>query len=327
MPQFAPGEAKTAIAPITAKPAGMNCEAELFLGPDELTKAASSDRIPFVSTGARQNVSLPIAMPSEGSYHGYIDVFTEGMRFLAYKTKEDIVVELIEPEPEPWEPTGTLSGTVFASGTNTPLEDAVVEVVATFSIVNQFGVTEIPGYSGHTDHNGRYQFFLVPGVYIIKARKTGYEPVEGEVNVPAGPSTLDIHLAAIVPPDRYATDGGTAMGYNENGTWRAMTLNYSSKYYTGIPVLFKAYRGDIAYPFVQSREEGSSGSYAIERPGTSREIYEIRKTLPKSPYPGGGVDYYMSITNHRAFTDLRVYMYLGTPEGGWKLVKTLGQDF
>ena len=92
MPEFSPGESKTAIAPITAKPAGMNCEAELFLGPDELTKVASSGRVPFVSTGAAKNVSLPITMPSEGTYHGYIDVFTEGLRFLAYKTKEDIAI-------------------------------------------------------------------------------------------------------------------------------------------------------------------------------------------------------------------------------------------
>ncbi len=98
MPQFAPGETKTAIAPITAKPAGMACEAELFLGPDELTKVSTSGRIPFVSTGASQSVSLPIAMPSEpGTYHGYIDVFTNGMRFLAYKTVEDIVIVAAAP--------------------------------------------------------------------------------------------------------------------------------------------------------------------------------------------------------------------------------------
>ncbi len=96
MPQFAPGETKTAIAPITARPSGMACEAELFLGPDELTKVATSGKIPFVSTGASQPVSLPIAMPpQEDTYHGYIDVFTNGMRFLAYKTAEDVTTKLL----------------------------------------------------------------------------------------------------------------------------------------------------------------------------------------------------------------------------------------
>ena len=110
MSQFAPGETKTAIAPITARPAGLACEAELFLGPDELTKVASSGRVPFVSTGARQNVSLPITMPSEeGTYHGYIDVFAEGVRFLAYKTVENIVIAL---PPEEMNVDGLIISTI-----------------------------------------------------------------------------------------------------------------------------------------------------------------------------------------------------------------------
>lgn len=93
MPQFSPNEAKTAIAPIIAKPSGMNCEAELFLGPDEATKVVTSGRVPFVSTGAEKNVSLPITMPSSpGTHHGYIDVFAGGFRFLAYILKEDVVI-------------------------------------------------------------------------------------------------------------------------------------------------------------------------------------------------------------------------------------------
>jgi len=93
MPPFSPGEVKTAIAPITAKPSGMSCEAELFLGPDELTKVASSGRVPFVSTGAAKNVNLPITMPAmPATYHGYIDVFAGGMRFLTYILTEDVVI-------------------------------------------------------------------------------------------------------------------------------------------------------------------------------------------------------------------------------------------
>jgi len=93
MPQFASGELKNATAPILAKPSGIACEAELFLGPDSNTKVATSGRVPFVSTGASQNVSLPITMPAAlGAYHGYIDVFAEGLRFLAYITTEDVVI-------------------------------------------------------------------------------------------------------------------------------------------------------------------------------------------------------------------------------------------
>lgn len=92
MPQFAPGESKTAIAPITVKPAGLSCEVEIFLGPDELTKVAASGRIPFTSTGASQNVHLPIAMPSEGTHHVYIDVYSNGILIGAYQAIEDVVI-------------------------------------------------------------------------------------------------------------------------------------------------------------------------------------------------------------------------------------------
>jgi len=104
MPQFSPGETRTAVAPITAKPSGISCEAELFLGPNDATKVASSGRIPFVSAGAAKNVSLPITMPSApGSYHGYIDVLAEGLRFLTYILKEDVVIVsevVFTPPPE-----------------------------------------------------------------------------------------------------------------------------------------------------------------------------------------------------------------------------------
>lgn len=92
MPEFAPGESKTAIAPIIVKPSGLSCEAEIFLGPDELTKVATSGRIPFSSTGASQNVRLPIAMPSEGTYHVYIDVYAGGILIAAYRAIEDVVI-------------------------------------------------------------------------------------------------------------------------------------------------------------------------------------------------------------------------------------------
>ncbi|GAH89507.1 unnamed protein product, partial [marine sediment metagenome] len=70
MPQFAPSELKTAVAPITVQPAGLSSEVEIFLGPNETTKVATSGRIPFTSTGASQEVRLPVAMPATtGTYH------------------------------------------------------------------------------------------------------------------------------------------------------------------------------------------------------------------------------------------------------------------
>lgn len=93
MPQFTPSENKTAVAPITVSPAGLSCEAEIFLGPDDMTKVATSGRVGFTSTGGSQEVRLPITMPdAEGSYHVFIDIYAEGLLIGAYQTIEDVVI-------------------------------------------------------------------------------------------------------------------------------------------------------------------------------------------------------------------------------------------
>ena len=93
MPEFAPGESKTAVAPITVAPAGLSCSAEVFLGPDVMTKVATSGKVGFSSTGAEQSISLPITMPSEeGTYHVYVDVYAEGYLVAAYQAIEDVVI-------------------------------------------------------------------------------------------------------------------------------------------------------------------------------------------------------------------------------------------
>uniref|UniRef100_A0A6M3MC05 Uncharacterized protein n=1 Tax=viral metagenome TaxID=1070528 RepID=A0A6M3MC05_9ZZZZ len=93
-PVMAPGVARTAVAPIAISPAGLNCEAELFLGPNDTTKVATSGRKAFISTGAAQSVRLPVTMPPAGgvAYHVYLDVFAEGYRVLAYQATEDVII-------------------------------------------------------------------------------------------------------------------------------------------------------------------------------------------------------------------------------------------
>jgi len=93
-PMMAPGSAHTATVPITAKPSGMACEVEVFLGPNETTKVVTSGRKPFTSTGSSQNVACPVTMPTNGgsAYHVYIDVYTGGFKFLAGIGTEDVVI-------------------------------------------------------------------------------------------------------------------------------------------------------------------------------------------------------------------------------------------
>lgn len=93
MPQFEPSVQKTAVAPITVQPAGLSYEVELFLGPNEVTPAATSGRLAFISTGSQQQVRLPVIMPSApGIYHVYLDLFIEGMIIASYIVVEDLEI-------------------------------------------------------------------------------------------------------------------------------------------------------------------------------------------------------------------------------------------
>jgi len=95
MPQFSPGEVKTAIAPMSNPTGrGFNYTAELYLG---LPKVASSGVISFnLAAGEARNISFPVTMPSaEGTYPVYLDVFSNDQLIGAYQATED--VEIIQP--------------------------------------------------------------------------------------------------------------------------------------------------------------------------------------------------------------------------------------
>ena len=93
MAQFSPSVGKMAILPVTISPAGENCRCEVFLGVNDTTKAATSGLITFTSTGAQQSVPCPITMPAiPNTYHVYIDIYVEGVLFLAYINTEDVVI-------------------------------------------------------------------------------------------------------------------------------------------------------------------------------------------------------------------------------------------
>ena len=93
MPEFASGEAKTAVVSVAAQPPGLDCEVELFLGPNDTTKVASSGRIAFVSSGESQAVLVPVFMPTAtGSYHVYADLYAGSHLIAACQAIEDVVV-------------------------------------------------------------------------------------------------------------------------------------------------------------------------------------------------------------------------------------------
>ena len=104
-PIMGPGSPATATAQITVSPAGLSCSAELFLGPDEATKVATSGARAFNSTGAPQPVNFPVTMPSPGgfAYHVFLDVYANGYLIVSYIATEDVVIPSGEVGPVTWE--------------------------------------------------------------------------------------------------------------------------------------------------------------------------------------------------------------------------------
>nr|MDD4985451.1 hypothetical protein [Dehalococcoidales bacterium] len=59
-PVFGPGISKTAKVPVDVDPSGLSCQLEVFLGPNESTKVATSGLKSFISTGVQQSVAAPV---------------------------------------------------------------------------------------------------------------------------------------------------------------------------------------------------------------------------------------------------------------------------
>lgn len=115
MPQFTPGELKSARAPITVLPSGLSCSAELYLVSNGAKVTTSGIKL-FTSTGARQDISFPITMPgAEGTYPVYLDIFTNGLLIGAYKAVEDVVIVRLPTDSQmiEWELRYGLYGYLF----------------------------------------------------------------------------------------------------------------------------------------------------------------------------------------------------------------------
>jgi hypothetical protein len=89
---FTHGTSHTANFPVTVKPSGLSCQVELYLGPNASTKSSTSGLVAFTSTGASQNLSLPVTMPAAGTYNVYINIYAGGVLIGAYSGNTPVVV-------------------------------------------------------------------------------------------------------------------------------------------------------------------------------------------------------------------------------------------
>lgn len=100
---FPPLAQKTAVAPVkvgytdangvfVALP-GYACTAEIFIGPDDQHKVATSGPIAFTSGSGAVNVSMPIKMPAVGGdYKVFIDVVYQGALIVAFEATDHVIV-------------------------------------------------------------------------------------------------------------------------------------------------------------------------------------------------------------------------------------------
>jgi hypothetical protein len=103
MPVFAPGQVKSPTAKVTVNVAGLPCTCELFVGPNDTTKVATSGKKSFTSSITGTTISLPITMPTTGGvYHVYIDVEYQGVIFLAFVDPADVTIIGGTIEPPIW---------------------------------------------------------------------------------------------------------------------------------------------------------------------------------------------------------------------------------
>jgi hypothetical protein len=86
------GIAKTATVQVQVQPANIISSIELWLGPDENTKIATSGKVSFISTGNMQSVNIPITMPNYGVYYVYLDLYTLDTLIASFIGEDMVIV-------------------------------------------------------------------------------------------------------------------------------------------------------------------------------------------------------------------------------------------
>jgi len=118
-----------------------------------------------------------------------------------------------------------------------------------------------------------------------------------------------------VPPNYYDIQGSVAMTYNDNGSFRCVSIAYFSKYgYKDIPILFKAFEGEDQRSLIHW--EGMN--YKVGDYGTQ----SVQKVLPDKH-----IGYWIFIWNLDAIANMSIRVYLQSPTGEWRHVRTLSSAY
>jgi hypothetical protein len=241
---FPPGSLHTGRVPVTVTPvklAGQACQAELYLGPDPNTKAATSGPVPFTATGALQSLNLPVVMPAAGTYHVYRNISAGGLLFSASQDTSDVVVQTAGPTPI----TLTIDHTKF----RTPQVDFPVMVrLSTSSGISRADVTRI---FSELSYANRHKFSIMQNgspcwVEIVRWDNAAQVAIL-HVRVPSVSSTVDAILSLSFDHTQadnpYVGDVGSVAGQNVWGTNYTAVLHLS----------------ELAEPYLDSTVYGNHG--------------------------------------------------------------------
>jgi hypothetical protein len=183
MPQFNPGESKTAVVTMT-NPTGspFDYSATLYMGVNMVVMANASFHL---EAGEAKEVSFPVVMPtSEGVYPVYLDAWSGETLLGHYKAVEDVII-VSAPLP----PSGNAA--IWGIVTDGLTGVAVPDVQITLN-----------GFVCYTAWAGQYEISNIAAQkYRITFSKAGYETVSRDVIATGLPdyTELNISLPPIVP--------------------------------------------------------------------------------------------------------------------------------
>jgi hypothetical protein len=183
MPQFNPGESKTAVVTMTNPTGkGFDYSATLYMGVNMVAMASASYRL---EAGESKDIRFPVVMPTPGgTYPVYLDVWSDSALLGHYKAVEDVVI-LSAPLP----PSGNAA--IWGYVTDSLTGAAVPDVQIT-----------LDGLVRYTGTEGQYEIRNIAAQkYRITFSKAGYETVSRDVIATGLPdyTELNISLPPIVP--------------------------------------------------------------------------------------------------------------------------------
>lgn len=214
MPQFVPGESKTAKATMSnPKGVALDYTGFLYIGSAQVAEVSF-----HLNAGEEKVVSFPVTVPSTtGTYSVLLYIYSGGQGISLYRATEDVVVV---PRSPPLPPAGqaNLYGVVTDTSTGAPLPGVKASIGILgyeFSGIQATSVnpSDSTGYYVITSCGITGSMITLPGTYRVIFLKDGYQSVVGTINLVEGNNILNAQLAPVTQVEM-PFPGGALVGIN-----------------------------------------------------------------------------------------------------------------